>query len=97
MSPCHTFAKSFGVALLAATAGFLPAQAPLGHSVGKSDQALFTKLQARIAAGKFHPFTGPVLDQNGNVRVKAGQVISDPDPEKMDSFVQGVASKMPGK
>jgi simple sugar transport system substrate-binding protein len=71
--------------------------APLGHSVGKSDQALFTRLQARIAAGKFHPFTGPVLDQNGKLRVAAGQVISDPDLEKMDYFVQGVASKMPGK
>jgi basic membrane protein A and related proteins len=38
-----------------------------------------------------------VVDQEGKVRVPAGRTISDPELEKMDYYVQGVASKMPGK
>jgi hypothetical protein len=38
-----------------------------------------------------------VVDQAGKVRVAAGQTISDLDLEKMDYYVQGVASKLPGK
>jgi simple sugar transport system substrate-binding protein len=60
-------------------------------------QALAKKLEAQIVAGKLHPFAGPVVDQDGKVRVPAGQAISDHDLEKMDYYVQGVASKMPGK
>jgi simple sugar transport system substrate-binding protein len=69
--------------------------APLSPAVPKDVQALFAKLKGQIAAGKLHPFTGPVTDQDGKVRVAAGQKISDADLEKMDYFVQGVASKLP--
>lgn len=71
--------------------------APISPAVPKAVQAQVTRLEASIRAGKFHPFTGPVVDQDGKVRVPAGQVISDEDLEKMDYFVQGVSSRMPGK
>ena len=58
---------------------------------------MVNKLQVDITAGKKHPFAGPVTDQDGKVRVAAGKVMGDEELEKMDYFVQGVASKMPGK
>ncbi len=76
--------------------GFIK-MAPLSPAVPKDVQDQAKKLEAQIVAGKFHPFTGPVIDQDGKVRVPAGQVISDQDLEKMDYYVQGVASKLPGK
>ena len=76
--------------------GFIK-MAPLSPAVPKAVQDQVKQLEAQIVAGKFHPFTGPVVDQEGKVRVPAGQVISDHDLEKMDYYVQGVASKMPGK
>ncbi len=76
--------------------GFIK-MAPLSPAVPKAVQDQVKQLEALIVAGKFHPFTGPVVDQEGKVRVPAGQVISDHDLEKMDYYVQGVASKMPGK
>jgi len=71
--------------------------APISPKVPKGAADEVRKLEAGIKAGKFHPFTGPVVDQDGKVRVPAGQVIADEDLEKMDYFVQGVASRMPGK
>jgi basic membrane protein A and related proteins len=76
--------------------GFIK-MAPMSDQVPKDLQAQVKKLEDQIKAGKFHPFTGPVVDQDGKVRVPAGQTISDHDLEAMDYFVQGVASKMPAK
>ena len=71
--------------------------APINAAVPMDVKAHVEKLQAQIEAGKLHPFTGPVVDQDGQVRVPAGTRISDLELEKMDYYVQGVASKMPGK
>jgi simple sugar transport system substrate-binding protein len=76
--------------------GFIK-MAPLSARVPKDVQDMVKKVEADITAGKLHPFTGPVVDQDGKVRVAAGKVISDEDLEKMDYYVQGVASKMPAK
>ena len=71
--------------------------APISPLVPKDVKAQVEKLEAQIIAGKLHPFAGPVVDQDGKIRVPAGTTISDMDLEKMDYYVQGVASKMPGK
>jgi simple sugar transport system substrate-binding protein len=76
--------------------GFIK-MAPMSAAVPKDVQAQVKQLEAQIVAGKLHPFAGPVVDQDGKVRVAAGQTITDLDLEKMDYYVQGVASKMPGK
>ena len=70
---------------------------PMSAAVPKDLQAQLKKLEAQVVAGKLHPFAGPVVDQEGKVRVPSGQSISDHDLEKMDYYVQGVASKLPGK
>lgn len=76
--------------------GFIK-MAPMSKQVPKAVQDQVKSLEAQIKAGTFHPFTGPVVDQDGKVRVAAGQTIADADLQKMDYFVQGVASKMPSK
>lgn len=68
---------------------------PFGPSVPKDLQKQILKMKSDIMAGKLHPFTGPIVDQNGKERVPAGKTISDEDLEKMDYFVPGVDAQMP--
>ena len=46
--------------------------------------------QADIAAGKLHPFTGPLHDQSGKLVLPAGKTLSDAHILKMDWLAQGV-------
>ncbi len=48
-----------------------------------------------IIAGELHPFTGPINDQSGKLRVPAGTTMSDEDLLVMDYYVQGVLGKLP--
>jgi len=48
-----------------------------------------------ISEGKLHPFTGPINDQNGELKVKEGEVMSDGDLLGMDWYIQGVDSEIP--
>lgn len=68
---------------------------PFGKTVGKDVQDLVNKTSADIAAGKFHPFTGPVKDNDGKERLAAGQAMSDDVLQKMDYYVEGVQGKLP--
>ncbi len=48
-----------------------------------------------IRNGSLHPFTGPIQDQEGNVVVAAGEVMSDGDLLGMSYYVQGVDGAVP--
>ena len=48
-----------------------------------------------IRTGKFHPFTGPLLDQGGKEILPKGKVMSDDDLSKMNYYVQGVEGVLP--
>jgi len=50
---------------------------------------------AAIGAGQLHLFEGPILDQSGAVRVKAGETISDKELFAIDWLVEGVETKLP--
>lgn len=67
---------------------------PLNPSVPADVKAQVEKLEAEMRAGTFHPFAGPIVDQDGRTRVPAGEVISDDDLGRMKYFVEGVASKL---
>lgn len=69
--------------------------APLSAAVPKNVKDLVTKTQGEIVSGKRHPFAGPVIDQDGKTIVPAGRNMTDEELNKMDYFVQGVASKLP--
>jgi basic membrane protein A len=51
--------------------------------------------QDKIVSGAFNPFTGPLSDQSGTVKVPAGTVMSDDAIWNMGWFVQGVTGTIP--
>jgi len=68
---------------------------PFNKAVLQDVQDLVAKTGADIGAGKFHPFTGPVKDNDGKERLAAGQVMPDAVLSKMDYYVEGVQGKLP--
>jgi simple sugar transport system substrate-binding protein len=71
--------------------------APLNPAIPADVKAQVAKLEAELKAGTFHPFVGPVVDQDGKIRVPAGKTMTDEELGKMDYYVEGVASKLPKK
>ncbi len=69
--------------------------APFNPVVPKATQDLVNKTAADIGAGKFHPFTGPIRDNEGKERLAAGIVMDDATLSKMDYYVEGVQGKLP--
>ncbi|MEM7045303.1 MAG: BMP family ABC transporter substrate-binding protein [Pseudomonadota bacterium] len=57
--------------------------------------AMIKATEAAFISGEDHPFTGPVLDQDGNERVAAGEVLPDPEIFSLDWLVQGVDGTIP--
>lgn len=68
---------------------------PFNAAVPKDVQDLVGKTTKDIAAGKFHPFTGPIKDNAGKERLAAGKVITDDALSKMDYYVEGVQGQLP--
>jgi len=52
-------------------------------------------IEAKISSGEFHPFTGPIFDQEGVERYAEGVVIPDGELLGMDWYVQGVDGQVP--
>lgn len=48
-----------------------------------------------ITKGTFHPFTGPIKDQTGKVRVPAGKRMTNGELAGMDWYVQGLKGSLP--
>jgi simple sugar transport system substrate-binding protein len=69
--------------------------APLNPAVPPEVRDKVAKLEQEIAEGRLHPFAGPVLDQDGKVRVPAGQTLSAADLAGMNYLVQGVEGLLP--
>ncbi len=69
--------------------------APFNKAVPQDVQDLVRKTEADIKAGKFHPFAGPVKDNEGKERIAAGRTIDDIALNKMDYYVEGVQGKLP--
>ncbi len=48
-----------------------------------------------IAAGKLHPFTGPIKKQDGSAWLKDGETASDKDIAAMNFYVEGLDGTLP--
>lgn len=48
-----------------------------------------------IVSGKIHPFTGPIVSRDGEVKVAAGKTADDGLLLSMDFFVEGVVGSLP--
>ncbi len=69
--------------------------APISDKVPDDVKAKVAEVEASIADGSFHPFTGPVLDNTGTERLAAGEVITDEALLTTDWYVQGVQGELP--
>lgn len=69
--------------------------APMNPIVPQDVVALVKQKEEAIRNGSFHPFQGPVKDQDGEIRIAAGTTISDDDLLKMQWYVLGVQGKLP--
>ena len=52
-------------------------------------------LHERIRAGAFLPFIGPILDQDGNVRVEADMALTPQEIIRMDYLAQNIIGRIP--
>ncbi|UOD51062.1 BMP family ABC transporter substrate-binding protein [Orrella daihaiensis] len=69
--------------------------APINPVVPQATQDKVAQLKQQIKEGSFHPFTGPVVAQDGKEVLPAGQTMSDQALGQMNYYVKGVSSKMP--
>ncbi|MDG4717368.1 MULTISPECIES: BMP family ABC transporter substrate-binding protein [Thalassospira] len=58
-------------------------------------KALAEATEAKIASGEFHPFTGPIYDQAGELRVKEGELADDGMLLGMDWYIKGIDAELP--
>lgn len=50
---------------------------------------------AAITAGEYHPFTGPIMKQDGSVFLEEGEVATDLQLVQMDFYVEGMTGDIP--
>jgi basic membrane protein A len=49
----------------------------------------------KIRSGEFHPFTGPIYKQNGDVAVEDGIILDDGALLGMNWYVKGIDDQLP--
>ncbi len=69
--------------------------APYNDAIPADVVALAKQAEADIVSGKIHPFTGPILNQQGEEVVAAGKTLDDGTLLSMDWYVQGVQGDLP--
>jgi len=69
--------------------------APINPKVPENLAARVRRIRTEVAEGAFHPFTGPIRDQAGEVRVPQGTPMSDDELLRMDWYVEGIQGKLP--
>jgi basic membrane protein A len=57
--------------------------------------AKVAEVEAQIKSGAFNPFSGPISDQTGAIKIPAGTTMSDSDIWNMGYFVKGVIGVIP--
>jgi len=73
----------------------LVALAPYGSMVAPETKNAVEDVQKKMMAGQWDVFWGPVKDQSGNVKIAAGQKMSDADMLSFNWFVEGVEGTIP--
>ncbi|HEX3426893.1 MAG TPA: BMP family ABC transporter substrate-binding protein [Acidimicrobiales bacterium] len=69
--------------------------APFGPSVSGATKALIDTAKGKIQAGTFDPFTGPITDQAGTVRIPGGQTATADQLSAICYLVKGVIGTVP--
>jgi simple sugar transport system substrate-binding protein len=69
--------------------------APLNPAIPDQYRALIVRRSEEMKEMLFEPFTGPIKDQDGNVKLQTGQRATHDDLWTMDWFVEGITTKIP--
>ncbi|MEE3000511.1 MAG: BMP family ABC transporter substrate-binding protein [Pseudomonadota bacterium] len=69
--------------------------APYNKAIPADVVAMAEKAKEGIIAGTVHPFTGPIRDQSGKVRVPAGKTADDGMLAGMKFYVEGIEGNIP--
>jgi basic membrane protein A len=85
-------AGTFKPAMVREGLGQMMAVAPFGTAVPDDVRKLVTEAADRVAKG-FNPFTGPVTDNAGVVRIQAGEAWGGDKMGNFDWYVEGVVGK----
>ncbi|MBC8741069.1 BMP family ABC transporter substrate-binding protein [Paraburkholderia sp. UCT31] len=64
-------------------------------AVSPAAQKALAQKRDDIIAGRFDPFSGPIRDQNGAIKVAAGTSLPDAELLRLNWFVQGVEGTLP--
>lgn len=68
---------------------------PYGSMVSEDVKKLVAQKRAVFVKNNYAVFVGPLKDQSGQVKVKAGQKLTDKEMLEMNWFVQGVEGTIP--
>jgi len=68
--------------------------APFGPHVSKEAKALVASKRALIEEGQWDVFWGPIRDQNGELKVKEKEKLTDEQIKNLDWFVEGVEGEI---
>ncbi|MGY6706542.1 BMP family ABC transporter substrate-binding protein [Roseinatronobacter sp.] len=69
--------------------------APMSDLIPEDVRAEAEGMIEAIAAGEYHPFTGPLNRQDGSAWLADGEVASDGDLLTMDFYVEGITAEIP--
>ncbi len=69
--------------------------AEFSNKIPEDVRKMAAKARDDIAAGKLHPFTGPINKQDGSPWLKAGQTADDGVLAGMNFYVEGVEGSLP--
>jgi basic membrane protein A len=69
--------------------------APFGDMVPQDVQDEVNAAKEQILSGELHPFTGPINDSAGELRVEDGQIMADEELLTFDWLVEGVVGEIP--
>jgi len=69
--------------------------APISPRVPAALRDRVEAARARIVAGALEPFTGPIADNTGRLRIPAGRSVTDAELLSMDWLVEGVVGPLP--
>ena len=69
--------------------------APMSERIPEDVRAEAEAMIDAIAAGEYHPFTGPINKQDGTPWLAEGEVAPDGDLLSMDFYVEGITSEIP--
>ncbi|CAD5108965.1 BMP family ABC transporter substrate-binding protein [Zestomonas carbonaria] len=68
---------------------------PISDLVPADVKAEAEQIIASIQSGEFHPFTGPIKDQSGALKIAEGVTATNADLASMNYYVEGLKAELP--